>query len=202
MKPSIRQGWYVLGLLFALFANGCGSQDDPQPALRNGITITDSLQASFEVLDMDGNPQASFKEGQNFQLSFRIQNRGNTPVYIEPWVFPTTKREFFAVTKLNTEENSPQFIGKPFDAVGGAYDLTAQIIPAKTVITYQIPWQTQLAKPYEMPVYDPQVPDRLQRFYSRQKEPVQVLTKGSYQSSFTLDITGRQITFSVAFTIE
>lgn len=188
--------------LLIFLATGCGNQNNLQPASHSSIQVTDSLKASFEILDSDGKYRTSLKEGEPFTLSFNLQNIGGKSISIGPWTFPITQKNFFAVIKNVPGENATQFIGKPFDAVGSSYDLTSQVVPAKTTIIYQIPWQTQLDKAYEMPIYNPQVENRLRRVYSRTQQQIPTLTKGSYQSSFTLSIEGKQMTFNAAFTIE
>ena len=202
MKTYFNKLILVTAFLFLTIVFGCANQDDPMPALHNPVSIGDSLLASFSVTDSDGNPRTTFKEGENLRFSFIIQNQSNNAVSFLPWDFPLVNKDFFLLKKLDPQENLYQIFGRPFNTVTSTYDLTNQPIPAKTTLFYEIPWQVQLNVTYEMPVYKPQKSDRLRRFYVQTKQVTSPLTKGSYQSSFELNFSGRVVPFSVSFTVE
>jgi len=209
-KPLLKSTSVLLLLVLLI---SCLPQD-PEPGLRNGIAITEQLMASFELLDMDNRPRNRFREGENFQFSFRLRNVSErdtlqTRVSTTPLArnFVISNPEFFSVMKVAVKGYTNERMGRavnsgpaePFTLIGFA------LLP-KTTLTYQVVWQTLVGIRYPMPLYDP-VPRPGSwydpRNYTRTgKEPkVERLLKGDYYSAFTLTIFGKQVPFRVDFTV-
>lgn len=202
-------------LVVAVLLNSC-REKDPEPRLRNAIRITDQLYASFEVLDMDGQPRTSFREGEDFQLSFKLRNVSSDtldtgPAFSIPSLsrlFYVDNRNFFSVVK-KVEDGSGQIMGRPIDApaMSGSFSPGGVIILPKTTVTYQVGWKTQINALYPMPVYDP-VPGTENRWYLQRfavrtglENKIESLPKGAYYSSFIIDIFYKRVQFRVDFTI-
>ena len=53
---------------------------------------------------MQGEPQAQFEEGENFQFQFITENTGNDKYQLPiPWFFPVANDEFFALYRRSQE---------------------------------------------------------------------------------------------------
>ncbi|MCY7358520.1 MAG: hypothetical protein LH609_13890 [Rudanella sp.] len=95
-------------LLLLVLLTSCLPQD-PEPGLRNGIAITEQLTASFELLDMDNRPHNRFREGENFQFSFRLRNVSDKDTLNTYFVsrleriFMFTNQNFFSIMKVTSD---------------------------------------------------------------------------------------------------
>ena len=199
--------------MLLILLTSCLPQDS-EPGLRNGIAITEKLTASFELLDMDNRPSNRFREGENFQFSFRLRNvsdrdtlytRVSTPPLARNFVI--SNPEFFSVMKVAAKDYADERMGRAVDS-GPAepFTLIGFTLLPQTTLTYQVVWQTQVGIRYPMPLYDP-VPRPGSwydpRNYTRTgpERKVERLPKGSYYSAFTLTMFGKQVPFRADFTI-
>ncbi len=137
-------------LLLLSVAVGC-QPTDPEPRLRNAVRITDQLYASFAVLDMNGQPRTSFRQGENFQLSFKFRNVSDDTLYtsrVSPplsGLFFLDNRNFFSVLKRTGSGQADQIMGRPISKGFGDFITPGGIvILPKTTFTYQVPWQTNV----------------------------------------------------------
>ncbi len=156
------------------------------------------LEAVLQVTDLQGKPQSSFREGENFLMSFTVKNRGKQDARIESWAFPAGN-DFFAVYKSTHEGDGKSRIGKPFRIGANSYDYAPQIVPATKEIHYAAPWLSEKGKIYRLPIYNNTENSFTQRYY----EAVETspLGKGQYYSGFTLEHEGKELAFEISFTV-
>ena len=104
-------------VLLAMTATGCEDEVESlstdSPAI-DRVRVGD-LTFTLQIFNMQGEPQAQFEEGENFQFQFVIENRGDS-TYILPvaWIFPFVNDEFFRLYKKTQESGGKADLGKSF----------------------------------------------------------------------------------------
>ncbi len=210
-----RSVWIGVSVLIG-WLGGC-TPKEPEPLLRNGVAINDKLWGAYEVLNMDGQPQNTFKTGENFQLSFVLRNVSDDTLntsLIGPlqqqrlsWIFLLENRQFFEVLRVNTS-GAYLSMGKPIDNIPPdaviAITPGGIILPPKTTLTYRVHWQTQLGQQYEIPIYGPLQNLVPRRYFVRtvNNRKVEILSAGQYYAGFTLNIFNENVLFSLKFTVQ
>ena len=139
------------------------------------------LTFTLQVLNMEDEPQAVFKKGENFQFQFIIANMGDSgyqlPVY---WYFPMTDAEFFTLYRKTQESGSKTSLGKSFQSGANTNDAPFVYIPGEESLVYKIPWYTQDDTVYNMPFSS-------ERKYIRLKNrTIPSLGSGEYFTGFTV----------------
>ena len=87
-------------VLLAFIVAGC--EDEVKPLSTNSSAIdrisVGDLTFTLQMLNMHGQPQAQFAEGEDFQFQFIIENSSNGEYQLPvPWDFPVANDEFFAL---------------------------------------------------------------------------------------------------------
>lgn len=160
-----------------------------------------NLEFIYQVTDMEGNPQRTFREGENFIISFVVKNHGEEDKMIfDRWWFPEVTDNFLAVYKRDNQ--GEVLIGKSFKIGGNTYDASGQGVPGQSKIIYQIPWLTRSDTTYIMPIYRPErnIPNK--RSYLAVEPLPESLPSGEYYSRFTFDFKDKEISFAITFAIE
>lgn len=204
----------LVGVVALWTVNSCQPKD-PEPRLRNAIRITDQLYASYEVLNMDGQPGTRFREGENFQLSFKFRNVSDDTLYTFLSTTPLSRlffirdRQVFSVLKKGVGGRADQIMGRPVNSgFAEFFQPGGVVLLPKTTLTYQVPWQTQINERYLIPVYDPIPPFNslgyVIRYYIRDGNEFKAdrLPEGVYYSTFSLDLFGKRVPFRVDFTVK
>lgn len=178
-----------IAVLLALTTAGC---DDEVESLSTDSSAVDRVRAgdltfTLQILNMQGEPQTQFEEGENFQFQFIIENKG-TDVYTLPveWYFPITNPEFFVLHRRTEESSGIANLGKPFQPELSTNDATPQSVPANSSIIYTTPWFTQRDTSFTMPTYRP---DEVDLELIRKYMPIDsqaVVSKGEYFTGFTI----------------
>lgn len=158
------------------------------------------LEAVLQVTDLQGKPKSSFREGENFLLSFTVKNRGKQDARIGRWDFPTVIQDFFAVYKITQEGVGKHRVGKPFTTGGNSLDLHSQLVPAEGQIEYNVPWMSETGQRFIMPTFSKPEKNFNPRLY--QAVEMLPLSKGKYFSGFTLEQDGKELAFKVEFEVK
>lgn len=196
----------ILSLLLVGFTTlGCEEanlleQDQNTPAM--DVKTYENLEFIYQVTDMEGNPQSTFREGENFMFSFVVKNHGDEDISLGAWDFPVVIDGFFAVYRKGNMGDGKQRIGKPFTSGGNTRDLLWQPVPKKEEIEYRMPWLTQKDTSYVMPIYRPEKPNSHDRNYLAVEQLPEPLPSGEYYSGFTLEYKEEEIRFAITFSIE
>ncbi len=193
MKKYLKMVLMLVTLSLTAFS--CDRSDEAWDVQRWG-----DLEAVLQVTDLQGKPQSSFREGENFLLNFTVKNRGKQDAHLGPWDFTFANQDFFAVYKVTQEGVGKELIGKPFRGGGNSRDLLSQIVPAKSQIVYSSPWMSEKELGYIMPTYSKPERNVNQRRY--QAVETSPLGKGKYFSGFTLEQEGKELTFRVEFEVK
>jgi len=179
-------------VLIALTAAGCqGDIEDlsTHSSAVDRIRVGD-LTFTLQILNMQGEPQAVFEEGENFQFQFIIENRGDS-AYALPvaWDFPTVNEEFFKLYRRTNESGGKANLGKSFRSGSNFTDLHRAWVPARGAAVYTIPWLTKKDITYIMPTYIPEPDSRIKRYYMALDHPPGQVGPGAYFTGFTLKHT-------------
>ncbi|CAN5840321.1 hypothetical protein BH24BAC1_BH24BAC1_38750 [soil metagenome] len=158
------------------------------------------LEAVLQVTDLQGKPKSSFREGENFLLSFTVKNRGKEDARIVHWDFPFVIQDFLAVYKIIQEADGKNWVGKPFKSGPSSYDLAPQVVPAESQLEYVFPWMSETGQRYVMPIYSKPERNVNKRHYEAVE--TQPLSKGRYYSGFTLEQEGKELAFRVKFEVK
>ena len=192
-------------VLLALTATGC---EDEVESLSTDSSAIDrvkvgDLTSTLQILNMQGQPQTQFEEGENFQFQFIIENRGDSayvlPVY---WGFPFLNKDFFALYRKTQESGGVSYLGKSFQPGANTNDLAFASIPANRTSIYTMPWLTEKDTPYIMPVFLPASDLSNPRQYVAIENPPSSINPGEYFTGFTLqynetDSARLEVSFSI-----
>lgn len=189
----------VAGFISCLWVGCAPNSGQVQPQATNADSVqVGTTQLSFKTVDENGQAVSSFKEGQNVILFLSITNEADTNLAIDYWDFPVVDADFFRVYKYTDEGKLP--VGKSFRKGANTRDAGPQIIPARSTATYRGPWL--VTNSFYMPLINGQIPQQNARRYMPNDPPVQPLTKGKYNSSFSLNIAGQQTKISIDFSVD
>lgn len=186
--------------LLALMVMGC--EDDIASLASNSPAIdrvrVGELTFTLQILNMQGEPQAVFREGDNFQFQFIMENKGDTtytlPVY---WYFPITNEAFFALNRRTQESGGIAFVGKSFTFGANTNDASRIDIPANDALVFRMPWQTENDTVYHMPL------SSSRRYVRPQNMNLPSLKSGEYFTGFTLKYTDTDsVRMEVSFIVE
>ena len=179
-------------VLLALTAAGC---EDEVESLSTDSSAVDRVRAgdltfTLQILNMQGEPQAQFEEGENFQFQFIIENKADSsvglPVY---WDFPVANEDFFSLFRKTRESGGKARIGKSFDIGPNFRDLAFAGIPANGRTIYTMPWIASQDSMYVMPTYTSHgssaYEDALPRRYMAVDVPPRAVGPGEYFTGFT-----------------
>lgn len=167
-----------------------------QPEFKNVMDkqLFDGLEFVYQVTDMEGNPKTSFREGENFLLSFTVNNSGKEKKIIEQEFFPLID-DFFAVYKISGEGKA--LMGKPFDIGVNTKDYWVVEIAPQTWVNYHVPWVVRERESIDMPV-SPNAEVKKRNYWGVETPS---LDKGEYVSGFTLTYKEQPLEFKITFTI-
>ncbi len=192
--------------IFAIFATGflasCGEDIETLPTDSGAISIKKSgdLVFTLQVLNMDGKPQAIFREGENFFLDFTIENKGKNTVELCDCDLPYATDDFFAVYRVFSDDTGnaeKTLVGKPWDGLGGARDAPITGIRSKEKIEYKVLWSAP--KDESFPAPENNISTTIDYFISSEEE---LLSPGEYTTGFILEDYGVDSDFAVYFTIQ
>lgn len=138
--------FFYLGPLFlALSASFSCSKD--RIALRDTHPLLDSLEFEFRLLNEQGIPSTTFREGENFVFSFLIINNSNQKFSMERRIDDTTN--FFRVYKINAKpaevDQEVLDMGKPYRGIF-CFPLISIGIHQDTT-KFEIPWNALGQRP-------------------------------------------------------
>ena len=197
-------------VLMALTAAGC---EDEVESLSTDSSAVDRVRAgdltfTLQILNMQGEPQSEFNEGENFQFQFVIENKGDS-AYTLPvlWAFPSDNKEFFRLYRKTKESGGKADLGKSFKLGGNFLDAHPAWIPAQGASVYTVPWLTERDTAYVMPKYlDPRgiLGDAiLDRRYVAVEDSPAPLQIGTYFTGFTVSYTENDsVRLETSFKIE
>ncbi len=200
MKTSI----ILVATLMTGILAGCG--EDELKTLRTDSSAVSrkksgDLIATLQVLNMEGEPQAVFKQGENFMLSLIIENKSKHTVELCQCDLPYAIDDFFAVYRVFEDDQGNRektLIGKPFD--GGllaARDSPITGVRSKQQIEYRIPWLGSRVEAYPAP--ENNISSTVDYFFLADQKP---LLPGAYTVGFSLGEYGIDNEFSIYFTVE
>src|SRR5690606_22792500 len=203
MKNTFKMAFLLLITAFCTL--GCTQdtslldQAPDNPAI--DVKTYGDLEFVYQVTDMEGNPQSTFREGENLMFSFVVKNRSDEdkPVF-NRWWFPNAIDDFFALYRTNSKDKI--LIGKSFKIGGNTYDGFGQGVPAQSEIEYRIPWLTQKDTYYIMPIHRPERDIFNKRGYVAAEPLPEPLLQGEYYSGFTFELQDEEISFSITFLIK
>lgn len=192
---------FIMAFLTGLL-NSCGEDIESLDSDSSAVSSKKSgdLIATLQVLNMEGEPQAIFKQGENFMLSLIIKNKSKHTVELCQCDLPYAIDDFFAVYRVFEDDNGnreKKLIGKPFDGLGGAYDSPITGVRGKQQIEYRIPWMVPLNESFSAP--ENNISATIDYFIPVTQEP---LSAGAYTVGFSLDEYGIDDEFSIYFTVE
>ena len=134
-------------------------------------------------------------------MSLTIYNDSSQPLLLDRWDFPIANNDFFRVYQYTSEGNGSKLsVGKAFRLGANTRDYGNQTIPANSVATYQAPWNVQNS--FYMPTINDKVPEDKARLYMQNDPAVRGLTKGRYNSNFSITVGDIPIQMSVNFAVE
>ena len=175
-------------VLLALTAAGC---EDEVESLSTDSSAVDRVRAgdltfTLQILNMQGEPQAQFEEGENFQFQFLIKNTGEDKYQLPiPWFFPVANDEFFALYRRSQESGGKAYVGKFFRMGSNFRDQKIIALPGNSTYIYTIPWIIDENSTYIMPEYEGALAD-LDREYIKTEASAPVLETGEYFTGFTV----------------
>lgn len=195
---------FLLILIIPIY--GCESDglSDSEQDLARDVKTNGDLEFIYQVTVMEGNPQNTFSEGENFMFSFVVKNHGDEDIWVfDRWDLLYTIDDFFALYKTNNQGNGKMLIGRSFEISASSYELPGrQWVPNHGEIEYRISWLTQSDTSYIMPAYRPNRNLYNERNY-RAVEPLpEPLLAGQYHSGFNLEHQGEEISFDVQFVVK
>lgn len=203
MKNTFKMAFLLLITAFCTL--GCTQdtslldQAPDNPAI--DVKTYGDLEFVYQVTDMEGNPQSTFREGENFMFSFVVKNQGDTDLFLGSWLEIPTDDDFFTVYKKKNDGNGKLRIGKSYRLSGNTLDLRQQVVPKNGEIEYRIPWLTQDGTNYIMPIYNTDI-RAIDRNY-RSTAPVPTpLSPGKYYSGFILEFNDKVLSFEIIFSIK
>lgn len=197
-------------VLIVLTAAGC--EDEVEDLATNSSAVdrvrVGHLTFTLQVLNMQGEPQAQFEEGENFQFQFVIENRGDS-VYTLPviWAFPAFNEDFFRLYRKTQESGGKADLGKSFRAGVNFFDGHPAWVPARGSSLYTIPWSTETDSVYIMPRYtapENTIGDAIlhRRYITTERPPIR-LPAGTYFTGFTIPYTENDsVRLEASFQIE
>ena len=175
---------------FLLLLASC---DEEVEALSSDSTAIDRVRVgdltfTLQVLNMQGEPQAQFEEGENFQFQFVIENSGKDGYQSSlPWNFPTANEEFFALYRKTQESGGKAYVGKFFWMGYNFRDFKLIAIPGNAKMIYTIPWLTEEDSVYIMPEYEGKGPEgAIERQYIKTEMSPSPIEAGEYFTGFTV----------------
>ena len=173
-------------VLLTLMAAGCEDEVEnlsTDSAAVDRVRVGD-LTFTLQILNMQGKPQAQFKEGENFQFQFVVKNNSKK-AYVSsiPWDFPIVDEDFFALYRNTQESGGKAYVGKFFEMGKNFRDLNAIEIPGNSNITYTIPWMIDEGSVYNMPE---DYSSKIDREYIKTETSAPLLKDGEYFTEFTV----------------
>lgn len=194
-------------VLVALMAFGC---DDEVESLSTDSSAVDRVRAgdltfTLQILNMQGEPQALFQEGENFQFQFVIENTGKDGYQSSlPWHFPVANSEFFALYRKTQESGGKAYIGKFFRMGENFRDFKLIAIPGNTTLAYTIPWLVKEDSVYIMPEYEGKISESvIDRQYIKTEMSPPPIKAGEYFTGFTVQYGETDSLYLItSFTVE
>ena len=181
---------FIAVALIVLTAGGC--EDKVEPLATNSPAIdrvrAGDLTFTLQILNMQGEPQAVFEEGENFQFQFIIENRGDSKYQSSiPWYFPTANDEFFTLYRKSKESGGAANVGKYFRIGNNYRDFKLLAFSGGSSIVYIIPWLVEEDSIYIMPTYKGQQPESfIDRKYIKTEASPPLIKAGEYYTGFTI----------------
>ncbi len=198
MKTSI----ILITILMTGILAGCGEDVETLSSDSSAVNSKKSgdLIVTLQVLNMKGEPQAVFQQGENFMLDLIIENKSKNDVLLCECNLPDVIDDFFAVYRIvEDDKGNPEktLIGKPYDGIYGFFDLPTTGVRAKEMIEYRLPWIAVEGEKYPAPENNISVGTDF--FIVTNQEP---LLPGNYVVAFPIEKYGIDTSFEVNFVVQ
>ena len=192
----------LISVVLTSFLASCGEDIETLPTDSSAISKRNAgdLVFTLQVLNMEGEPQAVFQEGENFLLDFTIENKGENEVLICECDLPQAIDDFFAVYRVfEDDKGNPEktLIGKPYDGIYGFFDLPVTGVKAKEKIEYRLSWIAIEGVAYPAPVNN--MSATVDGFSLAEQEP---LPLGNYMVAFPVEEYSIDTSFEVRFIVQ
>lgn len=190
----------ILATLLTSILISCGEDIETLPTDYDAIVRKKAgdLIFTLQVLNMNEEPQSTFREGENFILDFTIENKGKNTVKLCDCDLPAADN-FFAVYKVFSDDQGSAdtiLIGKPWIGIVGARDMAITGIRGKEKIEYRIPWQALPNESFPAPKNN--ISTTVDYFVASEQEP---LSQGKYTVGFSLQEYGIESSFAIYFIV-